>query len=601
VVDYSGLDGQAGQNGQTGLPGSAGNSGNGNLGGFGAGKGADNGGAGGAGLGAGGDIFIAQGGKLILDGALISNGATDPLMSGGSAQGAGTGDQQSDGFGQGVFLQGGTINKPTTLALGAPTGQTVTVSDEISDQPGSLPGATGAGALVIEGPGIVDLTAKNSFIGGVAIDGGTLELGHTGAAGSGPIVFHNDPSLEFTPGDAPNNPIEGFVAGDTIVIDDFIANAKTYAGSTLTLTGVENGAPTTVLIDLPGHSISDLVYSDNTLTGSTTLTTNVPCFARGARILTDRGEVRVENLAVGDLVVTASGQARPIRWLGRRTVDCLRHVSPHAVWPYRVRAGAFGDGAPLRDLWLSPGHSVACAGVLIPISALENGVSVAQVECAEIEYWHVELDAHDVILAEGLPAESYLDTGNRADFANGDAFTQAHPDFAPRHWADACLPLMLEGPAVVAAKIRLLARLAERGCAMTPEADARVLVDGLRVEPIRLSPTRLAFALPSGGREIVLTSRTFVPGHAVAGSNDPRELGLCVGALQIDGAGIALDDDGGCGAGWREVEFNKGRFTHRWTTGLTPLPAGARIVVIDLVGVGSYWATPKARGVVLTA
>jgi hypothetical protein len=262
------------------------------------------------------------------------------------------------------------------------------------------------------------------------------------------------------------------------------------------------------------------------------------------------------------------------------------------VWPYRVRAGAFGGGAPLRDLWLSPGHCVAF-DALIPISALENGVSVAQVECAEVEYWHVELDAHDVLFAEGLPAESYLDCGNRTAFANGVAFVEAHPDFQPKHWRETCLPLVKQGPAVARAKARLLQRLADAGRGVTQEADAHVVVDGLRVDPIKLSETRLAFVLPAHGREITLRSNVFVPAHTIADSADPHQLGLCVGRLEIDGAAVSLDCDEACGSGWRAAEFAAGRFAHRWTTGAAKLSAGARIAIVDLAGVGHYWRAPQ--------
>jgi len=313
-----------------------------------------------------------------------------------------------------------------------------------------------------------------------------------------------------------------------------------------------------------------------------------PCYGRGARIAAERGEVAVEDLRIGDRVVTASGSLRPVVWIGHRRLCILRHPAPRDVWPVCVAAGAFGEGLPRRDLWLSPGHNVADDGALMPISALINGVSVAQVERDEVEYWHVELDAHDIMLAEGLPAESYLDCGNRTGFANGGAFVEAHPDFKPRHWAATCLPLVKQGPQVVTTKARLLARLAEQGYGINQEADAHIVVDGLRVEPIRLTDTRLGFVLPACGREIALRSNVFVPAHTVAESSDARELGLCVGRLRIDGSALALDDDETCASGWRAAEIADGRFSHRWTTGAAPLPAGARSVIVDLAGFGRY-------------
>ena len=91
-------------------------------------------------------------------------------------------------------------------------------------------------------------------------------------------------------------------------------------------------------------------------------------------------------------------------------------MRPHDVWPVRVSAGAFGDAQPGRDLLLSPDHAVFLDGALIPIRYLINGRTVVQEFAAEVSYYHVELPEHSVILAEGLPCESYLETGNRAAF-----------------------------------------------------------------------------------------------------------------------------------------------------------------------------------------
>ena len=237
----------------------------------------------------------------------------------------------------------------------------------------------------------------------------------------------------------------------------------------------------------------------------------------------------------------------------------------------------------------------------MPISSLVNGRSVAQIERETIEYWHVELDAHDILLAEGLPAESYLDCGNRAAFANGGAFIEARPDFAPKYWADTCLPLVKQGPPVTTTKARLIARLVEEGHCVVREADAHIVVDGRRVEPFRASETRLAFTLPVGGREITLRSNVFVPAQTVAESMDTRELGICVAELRIDGATSALDRDETRAMGWREAEFVDGNFARRWTSGETPLPAGSRTVIVELAGVGYYWIAPAERDAALSA
>ena len=99
-------------------------------------------------------------------------------------------------------------------------------------------------------------------------------------------------------------------------------------------------------------------------------------------------------------------------------------------------------------------------GILIPVRYLLNDATVRQVDFAMVTYWHVELDQHDVILAEGLPCESFLDTGNRAAFENGGTVSQIHPDFAQRLWdADACAPIVVAGPQIDQMRDRLHERL----------------------------------------------------------------------------------------------------------------------------------------------
>ncbi len=91
--------------------------------------------------------------------------------------------------------------------------------------------------------------------------------------------------------------------------------------------------------------------------------------------------------------------------------------------------------------------------VLIPVKHLINGTSIVQVPAEQVAYYHVELPRHAVLLAEGLPAESYLDTGDRANFANGGGPIALYPDFASRIWdAEGCAPLVVTGPALDAAR-----------------------------------------------------------------------------------------------------------------------------------------------------
>jgi len=180
-----------------------------------------------------------------------------------------------------------------------------------------------------------------------------------------------------------------------------------------------------------------------------TYTSGTACFLRGTRLRTTEGDVAVESLRAGDLVITASGATAPIVWIGHRAMDA-GDVAHH---PIRLGADSFGTGLPMRDLYLSPDHAVLTDGVLVPAKHLVNGCSIARVAVAEITYFHVLLARHDVILSEGLPTESFLDDDNIAQFDNaGEA-----PAMAP--YMEPCAPRITQGVRLEAIRSRLEAML----------------------------------------------------------------------------------------------------------------------------------------------
>lgn len=223
-----------------------------------------------------------------------------------------------------------------------------------------------------------------------------------------------------------------------------------------TLSGSDDGT------DHVGDDVEWIQYNNN---GSDPVSVAVPCFAAGTRIMTARGEVPVQALRAGDLVVTLGLQGpwlRPVRWIGRRSVDCRRHPHPMAVLPVRILAGALGPGVPHRDLVVSPDHALYLDGALVPAEALVDGVSIQRDGATRIvRYFHVELDEHDVLFANGAPAESWLDCGNRDQFANSGLVVALHPDFAATARPGACAERVACGPALD--RIRL--RLADAGAA----------------------------------------------------------------------------------------------------------------------------------------
>ena len=143
------------------------------------------------------------------------------------------------------------------------------------------------------------------------------------------------------------------------------------------------------------------------------------------RIRVAGGTVPVEELCIGQpvLVLSPDGRLVPkaIVWIGHRSVDCRHHPSPHLVWPVRIRAGTFGGEVPCRDLFLSPDHAVFVDGALIPVKHLINDGSIEQIPMDKVTYFHIELQEHSVLLAEDLPTESYLETGDRSKFPMGQS------------------------------------------------------------------------------------------------------------------------------------------------------------------------------------
>jgi len=324
---------------------------------------------------------------------------------------------------------------------------------------------------------------------------------------------------------------------------------------------------------------------------------NPPCFVAGTRIATARGEVPVEALRVGDRVVALrSRRFAEVTWLGHRRLECADHPRGHDVWPVRVAAGAFATDMPHRDLLLSPDHALFLDGGLVPVRYLINGATITQEPVAKVTYWHVELPSHDVLLANGLPAESFLDTGNRGLFANSIGPLRTHPVVARRMWeARACAPMQLDPAAHVALRRRLLARAAVLGRLLTEDPDLRVLADGVPLPAMR-SDFCWTVTLPPGVREVRLRSRAAVPAQILPDSADRRSLGVAVTALALDGQPVPPGDPRRA-TGWLAPES-----VMQWTNGealllCEPAAPAARRLEITLAPLLRYWlpTTPLPR------
>ncbi len=293
-------------------------------------------------------------------------------------------------------------------------------------------------------------SGANTLASGYTLhDAGRLTLA-SDLAGGGEVLLAGSGVTLVAAGGATIGPSIGDLLGNTIELLGTVEHDAGFVGGALTLDGG------TTLTLAGSYSAGQIVVSND---GSNTFI--VACFAAGTRIEGAFGPVPVEALRTGDLVRNFAGHLMPVRWMGHRRTDLARHPRPHDVMPVRVRAGAFGEGVPARDLVLSPDHAVFVDGRLVPIRYLINGQSIVQETRRSVTYWHVELERHDVILAEGMPCETFLDTGNRGAFENAPGAVQMTPEFARAVWAaEGCAPIVTDpaDASLRALHLRLLAR-----------------------------------------------------------------------------------------------------------------------------------------------
>ncbi len=334
----------------------------------------------------------------------------------------------------------------------------------------------------------------------------------------------------------------------------------------------------------------------------------IVCYVRGTHIATPAGERRVEELAAGELILTASGAARAIKWIGHRHIPMISHRRKERAGPVRIQKDAFAPGVPHCDLLVSPDHAILADGALICARQLINGSTIRRdLDLDSVDYFHVELVAHDILIAEGLEAESYLDTGNRGFFVNADAPLLLHPDLMdpevqPTRRDASCRPFASDEASVLPVWRRLAERAALLGLPvptpdLTDDPELTLVAKGRKIKPIQRDTHIHVFVLPIGTAAVKLASRSglLTDSHPWL-AEDARRLGVAVSRIVVRGNNayhtIPLDSPSLVN-GWWGVE-REGIAMWRWTDGdaVVPLPEmrGPCILEVHLRGTATYVA-----------
>ena len=482
-------------------------------------------------------------------------------------------DVKADTLAVGLYGRGGWVMNDFTSNFATASSLQFGLAD--NDSTPDAAKLSGGRALFKSGTGKLTLTGAASYTGGTTISNGLLQLGVitpavVTASIMGVVAFQGVSSALAL---AQDMGFANMLSGLTIGAGGARTNFIDILGKVVSVTGATgSGSSTSGTVNLSDGAtlnvsgLSSTNWFGNAASdgagGTNIFLSDTACYARGTRIRTDAGDVAVEALAVGQLALTASGRLAPIMWIGHRRVATAQHPRPHDVLPVRVLADAFGAGLPQRDLVLSPDHAVFFDGNLIPIRYLLNGASIRQEKVAEVQYFHIELDRHDVLLAEAMPAESYLDTGNRTSFANHAGAVRMHADFARAVWqGQSCAPLVLDGPVLAAVRQAVNRRLPALGFDVSEALAVRFYAEDGGELVAQCFGDWFCLALPDGTRFVRLLSPAAAPAELDACSDDRRSLGAALAGLRMDGVAVGLDD-ARLGAGWHDVEPDL-----RWTTG----------------------------------
>ncbi|GCD74139.1 outer membrane protein [Acetobacter pasteurianus NBRC 3299] len=414
---------------------------------------------------------------------------------------------------------------------------------------------------------------------------GTLSVGTLKA----PITFGASPSDSS----ASNTLIvNNYASSGTLTINNLSPRDQIVFsnGETTSLSWSGNGNE---IVDQNGTVLANVTFADGYTKDDYSFngdTVTVTCFLAGSMIRTPEGEKAVEDIRLGDEVVTFDWQqnthvATPVVWAGKAHANVRADLADdEAGWPVRILENAIAPGVPYKDMLITAEHCLFFNGKLVPARMLVNGVSIFyDKSMTSYDYYHIETEQHSVITADGVQTESYLDTGNRSTFRQLGKVVALRGK--AKSWAcDAGAPLGVER-SFVEPLFRVLNVRADKISGHAPRAkkaetttdpDLHLITNtGAIVRPLRKETQQYSFMLPSGTQFVRVVSRASRPADVVGPFvDDRRNMGVAVADVCLFCARQAHDITAHLQAekpaGWHNADWAD----CAWTNGDAVLPLG---------------------------
>nr|WP_298794487.1 Hint domain-containing protein [uncultured Acetobacter sp.] len=514
-----------------------------------------------------------------------------------------------------IEVDGGTVIDPVTHDYGNVTLITGTVQNlsatggGITMTGGTLSGGTfQSGATMTVSAGAVSGAINIGNNGHADVSGGTVSDIAIASGGSGSVTGGSVADVTVSSGGTVNFNSAATLTDTLTLSSGGTASITGTTGGTvdlasgytsgLTITGINIGDNTTVSANITGWTKDSQIdlqyvtfdgidktpaYSNDgnsvtiTLANGNTVTLNIPgvektgfnilndnqggtiitCFLAGSMIRTPDGDVAVEDIQIGDDVVTFDWKNKtdvtlPVVWVGKARCNVRPHLADdEAGWPVRVLKNAIADGVPYKDMLVTAEHCLFFKENFVPVRMLVNGSSIFyDKSVSSYDYYHVETAQHAVITADGMLTESYLDTGNRSTFRQEGKVARLRG--AVKSWEnDAGAPLCVERSFVEP----LFRAMEERkGLVSTQNASAEAVTltndpdlhlvteTGAIIRPMRRSTERYSFMLPLNTQSVRIVSRSSRPSDVIGPFvDDRRYLGVAVEEIMLFAAQNQFD------------------------------------------------------------